>query len=118
MSLNRDQILSRKPKVQEVELSDSGETVFVRRLTRGEFEDMRERDPKDNNVGMWLASCLCDKDGVLYFDYKNAEDVKECATRFELAETAAITNAALGIKKKEDAAKKSEASPNTDLATG
>lgn len=116
-ALNRDQILARTLKVTELELSDTGQSVFVRRLNPLEFESIRTKDPKDRDVGMQLAACICDSNGHPIFDQDNPSETKALAASFSVGESQEIIKTALAHPKKEDLVKKLEASLSTDLVT-
>lgn len=107
--LNREQLLARKPTITILELSDSGESVAVRRLNPLQFESIRTKDPKDRDVGMQLAACICDLDGKPIFDQDNPAETKMLAERFTVGESQDIIKAALANPKREDIKKNLEA---------
>ncbi len=118
-SMTREMILSRKPKTLTVEIAGE-EPYTVRRMTALDWERIRERDPKDQNIGLQLAMILSSEDGARLFNPDNEDDVKACADAIPLSHAGQILEAAGKIStsgSKEDVAKKSEVSTSTDSAS-
>jgi len=115
---SRDQILSRKPKTIQVTLPDGEQSVTVRRWSAMDWERHKASGADDNNLGLQLAMVLCDDQGKRLFDPDKPEDCVECAAGFRLDESGVtLTAAGRLIVPKEQAEKKSEASPNTASAS-
>lgn len=118
--LNREKLLSRKPKTLTVELPD-GDSIIVRRMSALDWERVKESDPEDQDIPRQLAMIMCDEEGKRLFDPDNPDDVKLCGEAVALEEATPILKAAGKITAsesgKDEQAKKSEASPNTDLVT-
>jgi len=115
--ISRDQILSRKAIVTKLDLSDSGQSVYVKRLNPLEFERIRTKDPKDRNTGMQLAACLCDPSGNPIFDVDNEEETNQLGRHFSVGESQDIIKAALANPKKEDIKKNLETILSSDSPT-
>lgn len=115
---SREAIESRKPKTIKVTLPDGDDSVTVRRWSASDWDRAKADGADENNTGVQLAMVICDDNGNRLYNPDNEEDCRKLADMFGIDEAGAIVTAAGKlIVKKEETAKKSEASPSTDSAT-
>lgn len=90
----RDTIRKGKLKTAQVQLSN-GETVQVREFSgpvRAEYAEYMEASKANGGIKPHVvaAMAICEPDGALAYDWKNADDVQEIADHLSAADLDAI----------------------------